>query len=63
LLDPGRVADEVVAMIGTNRILRSIPRRRALGARLTGLAPTTMLPLIGLTAKAGERNRRKSLRE
>jgi hypothetical protein len=50
-------------MIGTNRILRSIPRRRALGARLTGLAPTTMLPLIGLTAKAGERNRRKSLRE
>jgi NAD(P)-dependent dehydrogenase (short-subunit alcohol dehydrogenase family) len=62
LLDPGRVADEVVAMIGSNRILRSIPRRRAVGARLTGLAPTAMLPLIGLTAKAGERNRRKSLR-
>jgi NAD(P)-dependent dehydrogenase (short-subunit alcohol dehydrogenase family) len=63
LLEPGRVADEVVAMLGSNRLVRSIPRRRAAAARLTGLAPAAMLPLIGLTAKVGERNRRKALRD
>jgi NAD(P)-dependent dehydrogenase (short-subunit alcohol dehydrogenase family) len=63
LLDPGVVADAVVALIGSRRMIRSIPRHRAAAARLTGLVPSAMLPLIGVTAALGERNRRKALRE
>jgi NAD(P)-dependent dehydrogenase (short-subunit alcohol dehydrogenase family) len=62
LLDPGRVADEVVALIGSRRLVRSIPRRRAIAARLSGLAPSAMLPLISVTAAVGERNRRRAQR-
>ena len=60
LLDPARVADEVVALIGSKRIVRSIPRRRAAAARLSGLAPSATLPLISATAALGEKNRRKA---
>lgn len=60
LLDPADVADEVVALIGSKRIVRSIPRRRAAAARLAALAPTASLPLIAATAALGEKNRRKT---
>jgi NAD(P)-dependent dehydrogenase (short-subunit alcohol dehydrogenase family) len=60
LLEPGAVADEVVALIGSKRIIRSIPRRRAAAARLSGLAPSMTLPLISATAAIGEKNRRKA---
>ena len=60
LLDPAAVADEVVALVGSKRIVRSIPRRRAAAARLSGLAPNATLPLIAATAALGEKNRRKA---
>lgn len=60
LLDPAVVADEIVGLIGSKRIVRSIPRRRAAAARLSGLAPSATLPLIAATAAIGERNRRRA---
>jgi NAD(P)-dependent dehydrogenase (short-subunit alcohol dehydrogenase family) len=60
LLDAGQVADAIVGLLGTNRIILSIPRHRAVAARLSGIAPRAALPLIRLTAALGERNRRKS---
>lgn len=60
LLEPAAVADEVVGLIGSKRIVRSIPRRRAAAARLSALAPSASLPLISATAALGEKNRRKA---
>jgi len=60
LLDPAAVADDIVGLIGTNRLVLSIPRHRAAAARLSGLAPRLTLPLIRLTAALGERNRRRA---
>ena len=60
LLDPGAVADAVVGLLGTNRPVLSIPRSRAVAARLTGIAPRLTQPLIRLTAAAGERRRQKA---
>lgn len=60
LLDAASVADEVVSLLGSKRIIRSIPRHRAAAARLTGLAPAATLPLISATAALGERNRRRA---
>lgn len=60
LLEPGTVADEVVALLGSKRIVRSIPRRRAVASRLSALAPAAALPLLSVTAALGERNRRKA---
>jgi NAD(P)-dependent dehydrogenase (short-subunit alcohol dehydrogenase family) len=63
LLDPAVVADEVVGLIGSKRIVRSIPRRRAAAARFSALAPRVTLPLIAATAALGEKNRRKAQRQ
>lgn len=60
LLDAGTVADAIVGLLGTNRVVLSIPRHRAVAARLSGIAPRATLPLIRLTAELGERNRRKA---
>jgi short-subunit dehydrogenase len=60
LLDPATVADEVVALIGSKRIVRSIPRRRAAAARLSALAPSATGPLVSAAAALGEKNRRKA---
>ena len=60
LLEPVAVADEVIRLIGSKRIVRSIPRRRAAAARLSALAPSATLPLISVTAALGEKNRRKA---
>lgn len=60
LLDPADVADEIIAMIGSRRIVRSIPRRRAAAARLTAIAPSATLPLVSAAAVLGEKNRRKA---
>ena len=62
LLEPGAVADEIVALLGSRRIVRTLPRRRAMAARLSGFAPALTLPLLRAAMAAGERNRRKSLR-
>lgn len=60
LLDPDHVADEIVALLGSRRIVKALPPSRALGARLSGLAPRATMPLIRLTAAIGERNRRRA---
>lgn len=60
LLDPAAVADQVVGLIGSKRIVRSLPRRRAVASRLSALAPSAALPLISATAAIGEKNRRKA---
>jgi short-subunit dehydrogenase len=60
LLEPAAVAEEAVRLIGSRRIVRSIPRRRAAAARLSALAPAATLPLIAATAALGEKNRRKA---
>ena len=59
LLDAGRVADAIAGLLGTNRVILSIPRHRAVAARISGIAPRATLPLIRLAAELGERNRRK----
>ena len=59
LLDPGTVADAITGLLGTNRVILSIPRHRAVAARISGIAPRATLPLIRLAAELGERNRRK----
>jgi short-subunit dehydrogenase len=60
LLDPAAVADQVVGLIGSKRIVRSLPRRRAVASRLSALAPSAALPLLSATAAIGEKNRRKA---
>ncbi len=60
LLEPADVADEVVALIGSKRIVRSLPRHRAIASRLSALVPSAALPLISATAALGEKNRRKA---
>ena len=60
LLDPAAVADEVIGLIGSKRIVRSLPRHRAVASRLSALAPSAALPLISATAALGEKNRRKT---
>lgn len=58
LLPADRVADAVVGLIGSRRVVRSLPRYRAALARLSGLAPAAVVPAMGLLTAIGERRRR-----
>lgn len=62
LLEATDVAAEVVDLLGSRRIVRTLPRRRAMAARFSGFAPALTMPLLGATASMGERNRRRALR-
>jgi short-subunit dehydrogenase len=57
LLSPARVAAQAVAMLGTNRLVRSLPTHRALMARAGAMAPTVGLRVLALLARLGNRRR------
>jgi len=60
LLDPGEVAERVVELLDSNKLLLTIPRARVPLLRLTGWFPRFGLKAAALFKKVGERNRRKA---
>ena len=61
LLEPDRVADAVVRMIGTDRVWRSMPLSRAAMVRVLGLVPSASLRLLPYFRRRGEDRRRAVL--
>ena len=61
LLDPGDVADKMVTLLDSDKLLLTIPRTRVPLLRLTGAFPRFGLKSAALFKKVGERNRRKAL--
>lgn len=61
LLDPGDVAERIVALLDSKAILLAIPRTRVPLLRLTSRYPRLGLKLAALFKKIGERNRRKAV--
>jgi short-subunit dehydrogenase len=59
LLDPGEVADRVVELLDSKKLLLTIPRARVPLLRLTGWFPRFGLKAAAFFKKVGERNRRK----
>jgi short-subunit dehydrogenase len=61
LLDPGDVADRIVALLDSKALVLAIPRTRVPLLRLTGRFPRVGLKFAAFFKKVGERNRRKAL--
>jgi NAD(P)-dependent dehydrogenase (short-subunit alcohol dehydrogenase family) len=61
LLDPGDVADRIVALLDSKTLLLPIPRTRVPLLRLSNRYPRLGLKMAALFKKVGERNRRKAL--
>ena len=61
LLDPGDVADRIVELLDTTKIVLPIPRSRVPLLRLTHRFPRAGLKLAGFFKRIGERNRKKAL--
>jgi NAD(P)-dependent dehydrogenase (short-subunit alcohol dehydrogenase family) len=59
MLTPQEVADKVVALLDSSKLVLVIPRRRGVVARTFGLFPNTGLRLAGPMKKLGERKRRR----
>lgn len=62
LLAPQRIADAVVGLLGSRRVVRSVPGWRAGLAQLSGLAPGLTRPAVDAMRKAGARRQAKRLR-
>ena len=62
LLDPGEVADRMVEMLDSDKLVVAIPRARVPLLRLSGAFPRFGLKSAALFKKVGERNRNKALR-
>jgi NAD(P)-dependent dehydrogenase (short-subunit alcohol dehydrogenase family) len=60
LISPELVADKVVDLLDSRRMVLTIPRYRGWVARLTGMAPRASLKLAGPLTKAGDKARRRS---
>ena len=63
LLSAGEVADAVVGLLDSKRIVQSLPGRRGALARVSGLAPRAGLMLTGALRRLGERKREADLAE
>jgi NAD(P)-dependent dehydrogenase (short-subunit alcohol dehydrogenase family) len=61
LLDPGDVAERIVELLDTTRIVLPIPRYRVPLLRLTHRFPRAGLKMAAFFKKVGERNRKKAL--
>ena len=61
LLDPGDVAERMLALLDSNKLLLPIPRSRVPLLRLSGWFPRFGLKTAALFKKVGERNRQKVL--
>jgi NAD(P)-dependent dehydrogenase (short-subunit alcohol dehydrogenase family) len=61
LLDPGDVAERIVALLDSSTLVLAIPRTRVPLLRLTARYPRAGLKLAGLFKRIGERNRRKAV--
>lgn len=59
LLEPGEVADAAMKLLGSRRIVRSLPQWRALTIRLAAPVPSAGLPALRALRWAGERRRRR----
>lgn len=62
LLAPQRIADAVVGLIGSRRVVRSVPVWRAGLAQLSGLAPGLTRPAVDAMRKAGARRQARNSR-
>jgi hypothetical protein len=56
---PEEIADEIVKLLDSDRIILSIPRNRMALARVTGLFPRAGLRLARSIRNAGERKQKK----
>jgi NAD(P)-dependent dehydrogenase (short-subunit alcohol dehydrogenase family) len=61
LLTPGEVADRIVELLDSDKIILALPRRRMWLTRITGTWPRASLPITGFFRKAGARRRDKML--
>ena len=59
LISPEMVADQIVRLLDSRRLVLTIPRYRGWVARLSGMAPRASLKLAGPLTKAGQRARRR----
>ena len=59
MLTPEEVADGVVGLLDSRKVVLVIPRRRGVLARVFGLFPNTGLRLAGPMKRLGERKRRR----
>lgn len=59
LLAPERIAEAVVGLLGSRRVVRSVPGWRAGLAQLSGLAPGLTRPAVDAMRKAGARRHTK----
>jgi hypothetical protein len=57
ILDAGTVADAAVALLDGRRVLRSLPVRRAVLARIGGMFPRAGLPVLARMRAVGEKRR------
>lgn len=62
LLTPGQIADAVVSLIGSNRVVRSVPGWRAAMAQLSSLAPGATRPAVAAMRKVGARRQARRTR-
>lgn len=62
LLTPERIAEAVVGLLGSRRVIRSVPGWRAGLAQLSGLAPGLTRPAVDAMRKAGARRQAKRTR-
>jgi NAD(P)-dependent dehydrogenase (short-subunit alcohol dehydrogenase family) len=59
LISPELVADRIVELLDSKRMVLTIPRYRGWMARLTGIAPRASLKLAGPLEKIGDRARKR----
>jgi NAD(P)-dependent dehydrogenase (short-subunit alcohol dehydrogenase family) len=59
LIRPELVADRIVELLDSKRMVLTIPRYRGWMARLTGIAPRASLKLAGPLEKIGDRARKR----
>ena len=62
LLTPEQIANAVVSLIGSNRVVRSVPGWRAALAQLSSLAPGATRPAVAAMRKAGARRQARRTR-
>lgn len=60
MLSAGEVADEVVALLGSRKLVVAIPRWRGWAMRATAAAPRPAAKLAGPLRRMGERKRQRS---
>jgi hypothetical protein len=58
LLEPAEVARATVALLGSTRLVLTLPAGRGLMVRISGLMPRAVGPTLRILARIGDRRRR-----